>query len=181
MALALTTRTTWINRITTRLEELQVEFLKDRHIDKKTLINAKSISITRDLSLFEDVVAWQANKVKIDKLEANSRKRRDKINAETKEKVAILKTQNKIHQKNFVEVAQGLDTFVHAHSEPKFNVFDKMSRVQVEANLREQYPQYANYAAMMLKIPLKIDLITTPASLRDYLIRFLPTIGIDVD
>ena len=176
---AQSTRTTWINRITSRLNELQKQFLTDNNLEKKELVKMQSIEIAKELKLDKDIIKYAANKAQVAKLEESSRKRRDKINADTREKVTALTNENKVIKTKFCKVAKTRDAYVYPHSEPLFAVFDKSSIELVETSLREQYPQYAEYASTILKIPIRIDLITTPAALRDYLELFLPTIGIE--
>ena len=155
MSLSQTSKNTWVSRIRDQIRKLQETELEREGIDLKATKQVLRRQLAEEAGVINQIEAYHDHLEEIKDLENEAERLRKEV------QLTVLGSTH--------------------YSRDLWGLFDKQLGVRLRRSLFQESPRYAELETLYDRIPIKIDLITTQSTLRNFLVEFLPTIGIETD
>ena len=172
--LSRTSKEYWIEIIRDRIKTLRDIYMAENAIDRKAMVTAREYILAHDIGADLVIEQYEAVIQGIKSLEEQKKEIAKKF-----EDLVV----ERYPERYDAIVRNGNSRYRGTHyrsTSPSFKYFNHEAAEQIDNELM-QIPELAAYAKMLEQVPMKIELTTTSARLREYLMQLLPEIGIELD
>lgn len=147
----------WTRIIRARLKELRKIYMAENNIDVDAMVKARTYMLAKKTKTASIIDAYEEAKATQAAAEQAMKELRD----------------------SFSDKLRNRSDYRY-RAVPSYSYFQDTAEKEIDAELIAKYPELATFAKNLEMVPMQIELTTTSARLREFLLRFLPTIGIDV-